>query len=176
MTAIHAYLVKTSPLALNCDDILRSSLVLAVSSFDLFMHDVYRLEALQRLAGQRDIPLLKIPFNILHIEATQRCGFLEDFIKKENAHKSFVAPDKVAECLRSLIDAPWDGIAAKFGSSSSSCKAQLKGVVDLRNRIAHEADVNPTFGGTELWPIYAEDVSDSVNFLRRLGRAIAEAL
>lgn len=40
----------------------------------------------------------------------------------------------------------------------------------------HEADVNPNYGGVELWPIYSEDVAESVRFLRELGEAISRAV
>lgn len=40
LKAIYEYLSKHAPAAMDCDDILRSSLLLAVSSFDLYMHDV----------------------------------------------------------------------------------------------------------------------------------------
>ena len=45
LKSIFKYLKKVAPAALNCDDILRSALVLAVSSFDLFIHDLFRLKS-----------------------------------------------------------------------------------------------------------------------------------
>ena len=176
LKAIHEYLTKSAPAAMNCDDILRSALVLVVSSFDLYVHDVFRLEVLQRLSLGKDIAAYRVPFNALHLQSSERDAAIEECIRKENAHKSFVAPEKVAECLRSLLDNPWEVVALYFGSEVKSCKAKLKSVVDLRNRIAHEADVNPAYGGVELWPIYGEDVVQSIDFLRKLGLAIAEAL
>lgn len=176
LCSIHAYLKNTAPAALNCDDILRSSLVLAVSSFDLFMHDVFRMEVLDRLNSQKTVDSFHIPFNISHLTGVERSYLLDEHIRTQNSYKSFVAPDKVAECLRPLVEKPWEKVSREFGSPDSVCKARLKAVVGLRNRIAHEADVNPAYSGIELWPIYSQDVQDSVAFLRDLGRAIAEVI
>jgi hypothetical protein len=99
---------------------------------------------------------------------------IDESIRKENSYKSFVAPDKLAQCLRILVDQPWDKIAGALNDTVAISKAKLKSVVDLRNRIVHEADVNPAYGRIELWPIYCEDVEDSIAFVRRLGASIAE--
>lgn len=176
MCSIHGYLTSTAPASLNCDDILRSSIVLAVSSFDLLMHDIFRTEVLDRLNSGRKVDFFNIPFNISLLTDVEKSSLLEDHIRKENSYKSFVAPDKFAECLRPLLEKPWERVSEAYGSQDSVCKARLKGVVDLRNRIAHEADVNPAYGGIELWPIYSQDVQDSVAFLRTLGQAVAKAI
>ncbi|WP_375455778.1 HEPN domain-containing protein [uncultured Methylobacterium sp.] len=176
MRSIYEYLKNTAPAALNCDDILRSSLVLVVSSFDLYIHDIFRTEALHRLSFGKEIPILRVPFNAALLNGAAQAAMIENCIRKDNSFKSFVAPEKLAECLRQLTENPWDKVAEKLGASASSCKARLKGVVDLRNRIAHEADVNPAYGGIELWPIYSEDIENSIIFLRELGTAIARAV
>jgi predicted transcriptional regulator len=100
LKSIFEYLEKISPAALNCDDILRSSLVLAVSSFDLFVHDIFRLEVAYRLSTKREISSLRVPFNVLISSEQTRIDMIDMCIKKENSYKSFVAPDKLAECLR----------------------------------------------------------------------------
>jgi hypothetical protein len=174
LKSIFEYLNKVAPAALDCDDILRSALVLAVSSFDLFIHDLFRLEVTHRLDTKREINSLRVPFNVLVSSDHAQIDIIDESIRKENSYKSFVAPDKLAECLRILVDKPWDKIADTLNDTAAICKAKLKSVVDLRNRIVHEADVNPAYGGIELWPIYSLDVEDSIAFLRQLGSSIAE--
>lgn len=176
LKSIYEYLRKIAPVALNCDDILRSALVLSVSSFDLFIHDLFRLEVAHRLGTKQEINLLRIPFNVLISPEQTQIDMIDECIRKDNSYKSFVAPDKLAECLRIFVDSPWDKIAASLGGSTSTLKAKLKSIVDLRNRIAHEADVNPAYGGVELWPIYSEDVDTSIAFLRQLGASIVEVV
>jgi hypothetical protein len=176
MCSIHSYITSTAPAALDCDDIIRSSLVLAVGSFDLYMHDIFRTEVMHRLVSRREVVGLKIPFNASLLTPAEQALLIEECIRNDNSFRSFVAPGKLAECLRPLVETPWDKISEELGESSATCKASLKRVVDLRNRIAHEADVNPAYGGIELWPIYSQDVVDSVAFLRSLGIAIGQVI
>lgn len=163
-------------MAMDCDDILRSSVVLTVSSFDLLAHDLYRTEVLHRFISNRSSGTLKIPFDAGFLAGAAQAMAIDEHVRSENSYKSFVAPDKLAECLRPLVERPWEKISTVLGIPSASCKAQLKNIVDLRNRIAHEGDVNPAFGGLDLWPIYAEDVEASVTFLRNLGAAVAHVV
>lgn len=131
---------------------------------------------LYRLSAGQAVKLARVPFNILPMQSSARSTAIDDCVRRENAYKSFVAPDKLAECLRPLIDNPWDLIARQMVEETATCKARLRDVIALRNRIAHEADVNPAYGGVELWPIYKDDVDQSISFLAELGTAIAKAL
>ncbi|WP_158812047.1 HEPN domain-containing protein [Beijerinckia sp. L45] len=176
LCAIFHHLRRTAPAAMDCDDILRSAVVLAVSSFDLFIHDLFRLEVIHRIRTGKKVDIFKVPFNVLLQRDLERIESIEACIREDNSYKSFVAPDKLASCLRPLVNDPWEKISSCLVRTSSVAKAELKRVVDLRNRIAHEADLNPALGGVELWPIYREDVETSVEFLRRLGAAIAKVL
>lgn len=173
---VFEYMNSNAPAAYDCSDILRSATVLSVSAFDLFVHEIYRLEILRRLEFKQDILALKVPFAAMIAPESLKADIVDDCVRRENSYKSFVAPDKVADCLRVLIENPWEKIAAEAGSSPAELKAQLKGVVDLRNRIAHEADINPAYAGIELWPIYSVDVAASIIFLRKLGADIAAAV
>lgn len=173
---IYEYLTAISPKSLNCDDVLRSALLLCVSSFDLFMHDIFRTEVVYRISARRKVDGFKIPFDALFIESSLHPVLVDEQIRRENSYKSFVAPDKIAECLRPLLAGSWDKIALEMCLPPTDCKARLKSIIDLRNRIAHEADVNPSYAGIELWPIYSVDVESSIDFLRSLGEAIAKVV
>lgn len=121
-------------------------------------------------------PTLKIPYDAGLCDGTEQIMLIDAAIRRENSFRSFVAPDKIAECLKPLMDNPWDLIADKLGLTAKQCKSRLKSIIDLRNRIAHDCDVNPDYGGTTLWPIYADDVEDSIIFIKSLGAAISAAL
>jgi hypothetical protein len=54
---------------------------------------------------------------------------------------------------------------------SSDVKQRLKLIVDRRNKIAHEADMDPTYPKAR-WPISAPDVEDVVRFLVDVVEAI----
>lgn len=173
---LYSYIVQTSPAALDCSDILRSSVVLAVSSFDLLVHDLYRLEVIHRLTSLQPLPSLRVPYNAVLSNDAERATLVDENIRLENSFKSFVAPDKLADCLRPLVGSIWDKVSVIRGRCIADEKAALKSVVDLRNRIAHEADVNPALGGIDLWPIYQSDVESSVTFLRGFGNAVARVV
>lgn len=161
---------------MDCDDILRSSVVLAVSSFDLLAHDLYRTEVIHRFISKKSSATLKIPFDAGFLVGPSQAAAIDEHVRSETSYKSFVAPDKLAECLRPLIEKPWDKISVSLGIPAAVGKARLKSIIDLRNRIAHEGDVNPAFGGIDLWPIYSEDVEASIGFLRGLGTAVAQVV
>ena len=93
-----------------------------------------------------------------------------------HSYKSFIAPDKIAEVLCHFLDSPWSAIASKMGEKESDIKSRLKELVRWRNRIAHEADINPTLGGIDLWPIFEQDVREAIEFLGSLGQSIADVI
>jgi hypothetical protein len=119
---------------------------------------------------------LRVPFNTALSSGSDQAALVDEHIRLENSFKSFVAPDRLADCLRPLVGSIWDGVAAIRGRSIADEKSSLKAIVDLRNRIAHEADVNPALGGIELWPIYDADVEASVDFLRAFGTAVGQVV
>jgi RiboL-PSP-HEPN len=47
-------------------------------------------------------------------------------------------------------------------------KQQLDSIVDRRNKIAHEADINPTFNIGNRWDIDEVLVSEAVDFIEKL--------
>jgi hypothetical protein len=164
---------KNSPAALDCDDILRSAIVLVISSFDLLIHDLFRMEVLYRFQNKITVNYVKINFASVVASSEIQLKLIDEQIRIENSYRSFVSPDKLSECMRAFSNHPWQGIALAFGSEPEYCKIRLKAIVDLRNRIAHEADINPNYGGIELWPIYEEDVFQAIDFIYKLGGAVA---
>lgn len=176
LSSIYRYLDAAAPPAMNCDDLLRSSVVLLVSSFDLLMHEIYRGEVIHRLVSKRPSSSLRIPFDAGFISGGDQVSLVDRHIRAENSYKSFVAPKRVAECLQPFLDNAWVRIAEEMDETAASSKLQLKSVVDLRNRIAHEGDVKPEYNGIELWSIYLEDVESSICFVRRLGASITSVV
>jgi len=176
LKSIFDHLQKVAPPALNCDDVLRSAVVLVTSSFDLLIHDIFREEAIYRLSMGIEISSLRIPFNSLLVKDQELVATLSESIKRDHSHKSFIAPDKLSECLSVIVPSPWDKIADVLGEPSKSAKLKLRQIVDLRNRIAHEADVNPNYSGIELWPIYPGDVDESILYIKKLGAAVLSVI
>jgi RiboL-PSP-HEPN len=88
---------------------------------------------------------------------------------------NFQHPDKISDAIR-LVTAIklWPQVAAALGSDAKSVKAQLTVIVDRRNKIAHEADMDPTNPGIQ-WPISGALVKNALNFIDHVVQAIYNA-
>ena len=73
-------------------------------------------------------------------------SWLEDEIRERLGYQSFQQADKIAEAVRYISDKKlWDEVANKMSKPTKDIKQQLNSIVDRRNKIAHEADIDPTF-------------------------------
>lgn len=170
---IYKYCAAQYPAALDCTDILRAAVLTSVSSLDLLVHSIYRSEVYYRIQKKLKITGLRVPFNALVQSPEDAYVEVDQDLKAVHSFKSFVAPDKIGEVICHFAEHPWQKMSAKVGADEKSIKSQLKEIVKWRNRIAHEADINPDLGGILLWPIIVEDVQYSIKFLRSIGQAIA---
>ena len=87
---------------------------------------------------------------------------------------SFQHPDKIANAIRlvSTVDL-WQAVALRRNEDVKATKAQLCAIVDRRNKIAHEADLDPGNPG-ERWPIDRPLVEEAIDFIESTIRAIYE--
>ena len=87
---------------------------------------------------------------------------------------SFQHPDKIANAIRlvSTVDL-WQAVALRRNEDVKATKAQLFAIVDRRNKIAHEADLDPGNPG-ERWPIDRPLVEEAIDFIESTIRAIYE--
>lgn len=173
---IHSYSKATYPGALDLSDLLRSVVVMSMSGLDLLIHSLYRQEIIYRFERKLPVCGLKLPFECVINDDVENIRRIDAEIVAANAHKSFMAPDKIAEILAHLVRQPWERIASELGVDCSSLKLSVREFGRWRNRIAHESDINPLLGGLELWPIVEDDVRNAVAFIRRLGEAITVVL
>lgn len=164
------------PAALDCTDILRSAVVLGISSLDHLVHAIVKREIIYRYENRISVRRLVIPFDLFISQSGEIITLLDNHFLESHGYKSFVAPDKISEILSCFIDSPWNSISLEMQQAEPAIKGRLKQIVSWRNRIAHEQDINPQFGGLELWPIDEHDVSSALDFLSDLGSAIAAVL
>jgi hypothetical protein len=66
----------------------------------------------------------------------------------------------------------WDEVAIQMNKSAKDIKQQLNSIVDRRNKIAHEADIDPTFNIGSRWNIDELLVGDAVDFIELLVESI----
>lgn len=67
-------------------------------------------------------------------------------------------------------------MSAQLGKPQKDIKQQLSAIVDRRNKIAHEADIDPTYGIGSRWNIDEVLVNDAVGFLEKVVEGIHQIL
>ena len=158
------------------EDALRAAWIQAVSSFDFFVHELVVLEATYRFSSCVSTRNLQLPMEIaVMVNSAERSDAFAAHIRQSNSYKAFVAPDRLAEVLSCFTLNPWEKIEVEYNQANgekkeaNELKRSLKQIWDRRNKIAHEADINPTLSGTQLWPLYKEDAEFTIDFVERLG-------
>ncbi len=175
---LHLALQTALTAAVDLSDILRAEVVMAVSALDRYVHEVTRLGMLDCHAGIRPrtdaynrFPVALSSVFALATDLTSATA-MEAEIRSKHSFLSFQHPDKIADAFRLFTSKPiWDEIAQKLDIPAKDAKAKLGVIVDRRNKIAHEADVDPSFPG-QLWPIDAQIVQGMVNDVEHLVRAM----
>ncbi len=104
-------------------------------------------------------------------------AWLEDEIRERLGFQSFQQPDKIADAIRLISDKKlWDEVGIQMSKPAKDIKQELSAVVDRRNKIAHEADIDPTFGIGSRWYIDEILVNDAVDFVEQVVESIHQIL
>lgn len=157
--------------AVDASDLLRAQIVLGVSALDYYIHEVTALGMVAVFEGKRPPTpaFLKYRVSISVISAGMSAptsSWFEAEIRERHSYLSFQQPDKVADAIRLFSNIKlWHEVSIELGSTEEAVKNQLKLIVDRRNKIAHEADLDPSYPNTR-WPIHVGDVEMSLQFLR----------
>ena len=111
------------------------------------------------------------------VDKLNNTSWLESEIRERLGYQSFQQADKIAEAIRYISDKKlWDEVAIRMTKPTKDIKQQLNSIVDRRNKIAHEADIDPTFGIGSRWNIDEVLVGDAVNFIETLVDSIHQVL
>jgi hypothetical protein len=102
---------------------------------------------------------------------------LESEIRERLGYQSFQQADKIADAIRYISgEKLWDKVAMQMNKPAKDIKQQLNSIVDRRNKIAHEADIDPTFNIGSRWNIDEVLVGDAVDFIEELVESIHQVL
>lgn len=111
------------------------------------------------------------------LDKLNRTSWLEREIRERLAYQSFQQADKIADAIRYISDKKlWNEVGAQMTRSAKDVKQQLNSIVDRRNKIAHEADIDPTFNIGDRWRIDEVIVGDAVDFIEVLVESIHQVL
>ncbi|WP_232023722.1 HEPN domain-containing protein [Microcystis viridis] len=70
----------------------------------------------------------------------------------------------------------WAEVAGQLNKPAKDIKSQLSAIVERRNQIAHEADIDPSYGIGSRWNIDENMVNDAVTFIEQLVENIHQVL
>lgn len=164
--------------ALAVGDIQRAAIVMAVSAMDYYVHEKTRSGMNEVLAGLRPLTpaFTRFPVSIsLTLEARRNPSvndWLDEAVRAHHGHRPFLKTDDIADALRLITTVQlWNEVATHLGSLSATVKTQIKAIVDRRNKIAHEADLDPTQPGRR-WPIDDALATDAVNYVEKVVQAM----
>jgi hypothetical protein len=103
-------------------------------------------------------------------------NWLEYEIIDQHSRKSFQKSDNIHEAMKLISDIKiWEEIATRQGKNAGDLKTQLDTIVDRRNQIVHEADMDPSSPG-DRWLIDEIMVNDAIDFIEKLADTIYDIL
>jgi hypothetical protein len=182
LLALYTTLSATTTGVLDLTDILRAAIVISVSSFDHLVHEIARIGMLEIYDGRRTKTDAFGRFsvtmeNVLTGVATPgSLQWLEEEIRRQHSWISFQQADKVADAIRLVSSKKlWEEVGTILGIDARSAKNRLNLVVDRRNKIAHEADMDPSSPGAR-WPIDEILVQDAIDVLVQIADAIYQVV
>ena len=169
----------TTPIV-DATDLLRTQIVMTISALDHYIHSITRLGMLEVYDGKRPPTNAFSRFQVTidaamtGIAGSNGNAWFETAIRESHGHLAFQQPDKIADAVRLFSSCElWPSVASHLGLTAQGVKNQLRLIVDRRNKIAHEADLDPSYPGTESrWPISPSETTDAVDFIQDVCEAI----
>ena len=179
MAAAHAFLAANATQALQVDELLRAEWAARVSALDLYVHEVVADKMLDILQGTRppsaSFQKFQLGCDVLLMGSAHAnfASAADLAIRARIERQTFQLPDDIAEVVRHISDSElWNEVAMKRGATSQTVvndakaiKRQLTQIVNRRNKIVHEADLQPGIPRTP-WPISADDLTVVRTFVR----------
>jgi hypothetical protein len=192
LSALHAYLANRVSAVLHPDELLRSEWVARLSALDLYVHELVAQRMLAIFEGRLPPTPAYLRFQVptetldrirgapSSLEAS--AGFdLE--VRSQLSRNTFQHPDNIADAVRLCCGVElWNEVAIRLGATPQNKITIAKGlrrdlslIVERRNKIAHEGDLQPTIS-REPWPISQADVAFVANHIEKIVRAIDDVV
>lgn len=169
---------QTTP-ALDLTDLLRSQIVMAVSALDHYVHEITRVGMLEVYSDKRPQTPAFLRFQVT-MESTLRGiaagenndGWLDEEIRKKHGYLAFQHPDRIADAIRLFSSCTlWISVASELNLEVEDVKTELQLIVNRRNQIAHEADLDSRIPGNR-FAISASDAKRIIDLIQNIGEAI----
>ena len=169
----------TTPV-LDASDLLRTQIVMAVSSLDHYIHEIVRFGMLEIYEGKRPPTDAFRRFQVTMgaamtgLAGSSTSTWFETEIREKHGYLAFQHPDKIADAMRLFSSCElWPSVASQLGLTVQDVKTRLQLIVERRNKIAHEADLDPSYSGIGIrWPIFRNDSTQAVEYIQNLCETI----
>ena len=155
---------------------------MAVSALDHYIHEIVRIGMLEVYRGTRSETSAFLRFQISlesvrqAVSAPASDNWLDNEILQRHSWRSFQQADHIADATRLISDIRlWEQVSNHLGMPAQDIRQQLNLIADRRNKIVHEADMDPTPYDTR-WPIDAVLVDDAINFIEQIAETIHDLL
>lgn len=167
----------TTPIV-DATDLLRMQIAMTVSALDHYIHEITRLGMLEVYDGTRPQTHAFSRFQVTidaamtGIAGSGGNAWFEMAIREKHGYVAFQHPDKIADAVRLFSSCElWPSVASHLELKVQDVKDRLRLIVDRRNRIVHEADLDPSYPGIR-WPISPSDSAEAADFIRDVCEAI----
>jgi hypothetical protein len=155
----------------------RQERLLAVDISSWLENDIRQNQGISFLQQSHMVSALLPVISNSILNRLDNASWLEDEVRERLGYQSFQQPDKIADAIRLISDKKlWDEVSTKLGIATKDIRQRLSAIVDRRNKIAHEADINPTFGIGSRWNIDEILVNDAVDFIEQVVESIHQVL
>lgn len=182
LSVIYLAFVDKVTKAIRLDELLRAELVSAVGALDCYVHDLVRIAMGAAFKAGREEPnaylnfgvSLKFVRNILSVTSeSDRLSLFEQEIRRLHGFRTFQTAENISHALSLIgIKAIWDKAGNILGMTSPDVRTQLNLIIERRNRIAHESDVDPSLGIGNKYPIDFSLINEATRFLDSVAHAI----
>jgi len=184
LNAIYTGLTNQVTSAIDLSDILRAELVFGVSALDSFIHELVRIGMVEIFKNNRSttnsfnnfmVSMEHLTTIINNSSPTEREALFSQEIRNRLSWRSFQRSSKISEAIKLMSDVGlWDEVGNYLSTPPEDVKNRLDIIVERRDKIAHEADIDPTYNTK--WPINEVMVNDSIVFLENLAEAIYKSI
>ncbi|MNH90549.1 hypothetical protein D3C81_903030 [compost metagenome] len=192
LSAMHAFLAGKLTAALKPDEILRAEWVSRVSALDLYIHEIVSQRMLEIFDGLRPPSAGYLRFQIandtlIRIRAapspTDASQAFDLDVRGRLGFCTYQDPEKIADGIRLVSNIElWNEIALHQGATIANKQTQAKSlkralsiIVERRNKIAHEGDLQPSLPRTP-WPVNTTDLLQVKSVIRNLVTSIEAVL
>ena len=175
LETLHAYIKQNTTPAISGDELLRAEWAMRVGALDLYIHELVCQRLVDVFEGRRTSTpaYLRYEVSLETVNRIRAAATVTDAraafdleMRATLGRDSFQHPEKIAEAIRLVSPAElWNEVALRLGADEGNknafakeIKRDLALIVDRRNIIVHEGDLQPGLPRIP-WPISRADLA-----------------